>query len=249
MTQLTSIRAGFASYPVRLTLFGICTFALFAVIFFATTIYPPEWLSAENGPLELLQVALIGCASVTLFFAAFKSTRGRAALTIMASLAGYASARETDSLFESLLFDDAYKYFAALPLMLVCVSAVWRDRSNLRRDFAWVMNQRCTTIFAIGGTYLFCICQILDSPAFWGGPNESDWAQSGQHAHAVKQMVEEFCEVFAYVLIGFAGVEAAASVLQNSHIESASEDDSSEADDSRSTIRIASFPNRRRRAA
>ena len=223
------------------------TFATFAVIYLASKMYPPESLSAENGPLELLQVGFVGAASLMLFFAAMVSDRGRAGLTVMASLAGYATAKEMDSVFEALLFDDAYKYVAAIPLMVVATVVLWRERQNVIRDAAWLMNQRTTTMFVIAGLYLFCVCQVIDGPVFWRHDAtlaDSVWSGSSE-TQAVKQMVEEYCEVFAYAVLGFAGAEAVVMAFVNRQEESAAIDEHFQP----VTISIASYRESLRRAA
>ena len=228
---LHSTRTVVSIYPFRLAFFGVLAFGLFTCIYFAAERISPETLSRENGPLEMLQVALVGIASVMLFVAAFSSERGRACLTVMAAMAGYAAAREMDSIFESLLFDDAYKYVAGIPLFAIALRAVWRDRGRLFNDGVWLSKQPVVTLFSVGGIYLFCVCQVLDSPAFWGG--------SGTHeaTHASKQMVEEFCEVFAYLLIAYAGAESIAmTILNRSSLTSVDEEP-----DQRSTVSISQW--------
>lgn len=247
MNQLISLCRGVLSiYVARLFLFGIFAFTIFVSIFVAATNYSASALSSENGPLELLQVGFVGSASLMLFVAALRSKSGRACLTLMGAMAGYAAAREMDSLFESLLFDDAYKYLVGLPMLAIVGWTAWKDRSHLLDDWVALSKQPVVTIYAIGGIYLFCVCQVLDSTAFWA---EAPGVASSETfaMHPAKQMVEEFCEVFAYLLIGFAGVESIVMTFASQESEIA--DDESDEHSDRATISIASWREERRRAA
>ena len=240
-------------YLVRLVLFGIVSFGTYASIYFAATSKSVSALSSENGPLEMLQVGFVGSASLMLFFAALKSKSGRACLTVMGAMAGYAAAREMDSVFESLLFDDAYKFVVGLPMLAIVGWTVWQDRSHLMSDWVELSRKPVVTLFAIGGIYLFCVCQVLDSTAFWA-ENPGIMPAATNATHPAKQMVEEFCEVFAYLLIGFAGVESIVMTFANRQAELVRELDSksdseSDSDSDSPTISIASWHEERRRAA
>jgi hypothetical protein len=246
MNQLVSLfRIALSIYLVRLVLFGIVSFATYVSIYLAAVQSSASALSTENGPLELLQVGFVGSASLMLLIAAVRSESGRACLTVMGAMAGYATAREMDSVFESLLFDDAYKYLVGLPLLAVVSWTVWQDRSHLMSDWVSLAKQPVVTLFAIGGIYLFCVCQILDSTAFWAETPGIIPAPTSL-THPAKQMVEEFCEVFAYLLIGFSGVESIVMTLpgRKEEVETGSDTESY-----RPTISIASWQEERRRAA
>jgi hypothetical protein len=119
-------------------------------------------------------------------------------------MVGYAAARESDSIFEAVFFDDAYKWLVGLPLFLVAVASLWIDRRRVVADAMWLVRQPAITLFAIGGIYLCTFCQILDRPDMWNS------ISSTGEATATKAMVEEFAELFAYAILAFAGIEALA---------------------------------------
>lgn len=238
-------RAAASLYLVRLVLFGIMSFATYASIYLLATSESASFLSSENGPLESLQVALVGSASLMFFIAAIKSHTYRACLTVMGAMAGYAAAREMDTVFESLLFDDAYKYVVGLPMLAAVGWTAWHDRARLMSDWAGLSRQPAFTLFMIGGLYLICVCQALDSPAFWGEATSTTTADNIA-SHPTKQMVEEYCEVFAYLLIGFSGVE---SIVMTFAGRKEQLDTESSSDSAASTISIASWQQKRRRAA
>ncbi|MDG2223581.1 MAG: hypothetical protein P8L85_19520, partial [Rubripirellula sp.] len=57
-------------------------------------------------------------------------------------------------------------------------------------------------MFAVAGVYLCAVCQVFDRPGFWGGIADHP------NALATRMSVEEFAEVFGYLLVAFSGLEA-----------------------------------------
>jgi len=197
-------QTGISLYPIRLLMFGVFSVFVFGILFLWTLNSTPAFMSAENGPLESLQVVFALAASVMFFNAAVRCQRCQAGFVLMGVLTGYAVARELDTVFEWLFFDDAYKVLVGVPLTLLLVVTCWRNRATLVGDGVWMSFRPPATFFAIGSLYLICVCQVIDSPAFWG----KDMVLS--EALPAKQMIEEFCEVFAYLLLAYAGVEGLA---------------------------------------
>ncbi|QDT10411.1 hypothetical protein [Planctomycetes bacterium K23_9] len=199
-----SIADVLVSFPARLACYAVIAFALVQVLFIGLLARGTSFIGAENGPVEMAQVYLALFASACLFYAAYRCRRGRAGLITCAAMVGYAAARESDSIFETLLFDDAYKYLVGLPLFLVAVTALLIDRRRVVREAMWLVRQPAITLFALGGIYLCTFCQVLDRPDMWTS------ISSLEERTQTKAMVEEFAELFAYAILAFAGIEALA---------------------------------------
>jgi hypothetical protein len=126
-------------------------------------------------------------------------------------------------------------------MFVIVVWAIWQDRSHMLGDWLALSKQPAVTLFAIGGIYLICVCQVLDSTAFWAGAS-GIMPSTTSPTHPSKQMVEEFCEVFAYLLIAFSGVESMVMIFEQRESESVIESEPS-------TIKISSWQQSQRRAA
>lgn len=192
------------SYPARLFAYAIITFALFQGVFYGLLRSGSGFIAAENGPVESAQVYLAIFAALCLFYTAYRSRRGRAGLIVCAAMVGYAAAREADSIFEALFFDDAYKWLVGLPMLAIAITALWVDRKRVIPDALWLVRQPSVTMFAIAGIYLCAVCQLYDRPAMWSE------ITGGATADTAKATIEEFAELFAYVLLGFSGIEGLA---------------------------------------
>lgn len=192
------------SFPARLTCYAIIAFVLVHAVFLGLIRSGSGFIGAENGPVEMAQVYLALFTSICMFVAAFRSRRGRAGLITCGAMVGYAAARESDTIFETVFFDDAYKYLVGLPLLVASLTALAIDRRRVVRDALWLVRQPAVAFFALGGIYLCTFCQILDRPDIWRGISSPDEAMQ------TKAMVEEFAELFAYAILGFSGIEALA---------------------------------------
>ena len=191
------------SYAFRMGIYAAFTFVLFEVIYNAVKIYGAEVVAAENGPIEMSQMVLAIVGAVALFLAARFTPAGRAGLVVCGAVVAYAAAREGDQLFETLLFDDAYKWLVGVPMLVLGTTFVVIDRKRLLGDVMWLMKHPVATLFAIAGIYLCFVCQIYDRPEMWGGLTTTT------EGEATKALIEEYAELFAYVLLALSGVEAA----------------------------------------
>lgn len=207
-TSTPPLGAILRSYPFRLGLYAIATLVLFQAVFWAIKTYGSETLSIENGPIEMAQVVLALVASAGLFYAASRAVVGRAGLVVCGAIVTYAAARESDLLMETLFFDDAYKYLVGIPMMVLCGWIVVRKRRNLIGETMWLLRQPAATLFGIAGIYLCFVCQSFDRPDMWGA------ITNGAQVEATKAMVEEYAELFAYLLLAFSGFEATILVRQ-----------------------------------
>lgn len=197
------------SYPVRLAVYGLITLLVFQGVFALLQVRGLAWLAAENGPLELAQVGLLLLAVAGTAVAIRWSPAGKAVMATTCAVTIYAAARESDQWFETVFFDDAYKWLVGLPVALLLAPAIWRERHQFVADALWIAQKPGATLFAAGGICLCCFCQILDRPLFW--PSEGIDGQLGLH----KAMVEESAELFAYLLIAFSGLEAMISAAED----------------------------------
>ena len=196
------------SFPVRLGCYAVMALGVFQGVYYGVEAFGSEFAGAENGPVENAQVLLAIVSAVCFFYAAFCMRKGRAGMIVCGAMVGYAAARESDNTFEALFFDDAYKWLVGLPLFLIALSALWIYRSRVVRDALWLVRQPAVALFAIAGIYLCTMCQVLDRPEFWSGISSQD------EANATKAMIEEFAELFAYLALAFAGIEALAMAHQ-----------------------------------
>lgn len=203
-TQSPSISMILRSYAFRLGAFAVITLVVFEAVFTAIEFRGARQMGVENGPIEQAQVALALIGAAALFLAAWWTSTGRAVLVVCGAVVAYAAARESDWLFESLLFDDAYKWVVGLPLAILVLFAVFIDRRRCISDVMSLIRHPAATLFVIAGIYLCVVCQALDRPGLWVGINDTSDA-----AVATKAMVEEYAELFAYALLAFAGIEAA----------------------------------------
>lgn len=200
-------KAILTSYPTRLTTYGVAAFLLCQAVFVAIREQGIEVAASENGPVEQAQAWMAVFACSCLFFAASRIRNGRTGLVLCACMVGYAAARECDTTFETMFFDDAYKYIAGIPLLTIAASAFWMGRKVVFRESLVLVRTPAITIFAIAGIYICTVCQVLDRPDLWSALGE------GVNAETTKAAVEEFAELFGYLLLAFSGIESIALAL------------------------------------
>jgi hypothetical protein len=189
-------------YPGRLVAYGVMAFVLGQMLYAAVLDQGWEIIGQEDGLVERTQAALAMFGAVAFFVAAKKSSYGKAGLVLCGSLAGYAAARECDQWLEAHLFNDAYKYLIGLPLLAITFMVGWKHRRTALADSIPLARTPAITMFGIAGIYLCAVCQVFDRPEFWAGIADHE------NVLAIKTLVEEFAEIFGYLLIAFAGVEA-----------------------------------------
>lgn len=192
------------SYPMRLVCYGVVALLATQIVFETIRQYGIEWVAQENGPLEQAQVWLALFASGCLFYSALRMRSGRTVLIVCACLVGYAAARECDTWFETVFFDDAYKYLAGIPLLLIGIRALYLGRHHFIDEAINLARTPAITIFAIAGIYICSICQVLDRPDLWVAVG------TGVDGLITKSMVEEFSELFGYLMLAFSGIESVA---------------------------------------
>ena len=191
----------FAKYPVRLLLYGLIAFLLCQIVFWGIEQQGVFVFVRENGPMEQTQTLLALLTSLCFFFAASQRCYGSTVLVLCGCLVGYAAARESDDLFETIFFDDAYKYLAGIPLLTIGLVVWYRNRIGFFDQAIQMLKSPAMTIFVISGIYICSICQAFDRPALW---SELDWNRSTE---LTKAAVEEFAELFGYLLLSFSGIE------------------------------------------
>ena len=191
------------SYPFRFAVYAVITMVVFESTYAAIQAYGPQVMGAENGPIEVAQVMLAIVAAIGLFCAACWSPFGRSCLVTCGAMTAYAAARESDLWFEMLLFDDAYKWLVGVPMAVLTLAVVTIDRRRLIGDTMSMMRHPAATMFGIAGLFLCLVCQVVDRPEMWTG------IATDNSVATTKALIEEFCELFAYLLIAFSGIESA----------------------------------------
>jgi hypothetical protein len=188
---------------IRFGVFAALVLVMYRSLYRLTLTHGTDWVGRENGPVEASQ-ALLGLASAVCLFIAGKVTPiGRTGMWASGALVLYACARECDQLFESYLFDDAYQWLVGLPLLVIGVAVLWSYRDQLVSDATWLMKQPSAAMFLVAGVYLATVCQVIDRPMLWSA--------SGVDAAlltSLKTLIEELCELFAYAMLAYAGLEA-----------------------------------------
>lgn len=197
-----------ASYPTRLILYGVVTIGVFELSYALLCAGGVAWLAEENGLLELTQVGFLLAAVAGFTWAAVLSPADRNVLIITGCLILYAAARESDTWFETMLFDDAYKWLVGFPAAIVILFVLYKNRGQMLEDTLRIAMKPSLTLFAIGGIYLCFFCQIADRPMYWYASGSADGGG------LQKSLVEENAELFAYLLIVFSSVEAVISAYQ-----------------------------------
>jgi hypothetical protein len=207
--QTPTISQFLRSYSFRVCVYAVVTVLVFYVTYLAIGVYGAQVMGAENGPIESAQVVLAILGAVGLFCAARWSRIGRAGLVTAGAAVAYAAARESDRIFETLMFDDAYKWVVGLPMAVLAVVTVIADRRCLIGETMWLLRQPAATLFAIAGVYLCFVCQFFDRPDMWSGISNTT------EVATTKAMVEEFAELFAYLLLACSGLESAIRARQD----------------------------------
>jgi hypothetical protein len=210
------------SYPFRVGVYAIVVMVVFELVYSGIRAQGAAAMGAENGPIEMAQVALAVIGACGLFAAACLARVGRAGVVLCGAAVAYAAARESDRWFESILFDDAYKLLIGFPMLTLVCLVTFVDRRRLVGDLMWLMHQPAATLFAIAGIFLCFVCQILDRPDMW-----SSVIDANQMVNA-KALIEEYCELFAYLLVAFSGVEAAVLAYQRRRASGLRRDESGE---------------------
>ena len=197
------------SYLARLCIYGLIVLVSFQVLYVVLQNHGVRWLSAENGPLELAQVACLLFAVAAIAIAVRWTPIGRAALVGTAALLVYAAARESDQWIEAMFFEDAYQTLVGIPAAACALLVAYSERDKLLKETMLIAHKPGATLFVIGGIYLCFFCQMLDRPKFW---EENGLLGSDGYR---KSLVEESAELFAYLLIAFSGLEAMISAWQD----------------------------------
>ncbi|WP_182868640.1 hypothetical protein [Stieleria mannarensis] len=202
-------------YPVRLLVYAMVAFLICNLVLLAARGYGPEVIARENGPVELAQAMMAMFAAGCLFLAASRMQFGRPLLVVCGCLVGYAAARECDSWFETVFFDDAYKYLAGIPLFVIGAVALYRGRKQAVDQSLALLRTPAMTLFVFAGLYVCTVCQAIDVPDLWTaiGPSPA--------AEMTKAAVEEFSELFGYLLLSISGVESLAMAFAASESEGA----------------------------
>jgi hypothetical protein len=203
------------SYPARLAGYGLLTMVVFQFVFSLLQDRGCMWLAAENGPLELSQVGCLLIAVAGIAIALRWTPIGRTVLVATGAVALYAAARESDQWFESVFFDDAYKWLVGLPVAIVVIAVAYFDRGKIVNETLQIAQRPGATLFTIGGIYLCFFCQMLDRPLFW--PVDV----MDLEGISRKMLIEECSELFAYLLIAFSGFEVMISAHQDRFAASA----------------------------
>lgn len=200
--SITSISSFLRSQVFRFGIYTVLVCVAFESIYAGTCAMGPHFMGGENGPVELSQVVLAVLASAGLLTAAFISPAGRSALIACGALLAYAAARESDQFFESVFFDDAYKWIVGLPAAIVVVAVVMANPRRMISDVMWLMRFPAATMFSVAAVFLCFVCQVFDRPEMWTAPGMVG------DTTTTKALFEESCELFAYMLIAFSAVES-----------------------------------------
>lgn len=187
------------SYPFRLGFFGVTVGVLYHFVAEAVVSEGPS-IGREGGPIENAQAIAAALAAAMFVIAAIRTRLGVVGLATCAAVTAYAAGRESDALFETLFFDDAYKYLVGLPAVVALAFVAWRHRFTAWRETLTLLNHPAATLFILAGIYLAFVCQTLDRPLMW--PQLT--SESGEN----RVLIEETVELFAYLTMAFSASES-----------------------------------------
>ena len=207
--QKLSWSAILTSYPFRLCSYGVLTAIVYQTLYWGIQNRGPSLMGSENGPVETAQLTLAIVACLSLFLAARWMPVGSACLIFAGALVGYAAARESDAFLERVLFEDADKWLVGLPLISLAIVHLFWERKQLLADAMWLLQQPAATLFVIAGVFLCGVCQSLDRPGMWLAVTD------GAEGAIIKGLIEEYAELFAYLLLAFSGTEAVVMARQH----------------------------------
>ncbi len=154
-------------------------------------------LASENGPIEISQIVILLMSAILASISAFFTVHHRTVLFILASLMFCAAAREADDWFAEWFFDDSYKWFVCLPLLLASAYQSWKHRDTLYYESLGFLSRSSGTLIVFSMLMIATLCQTLDRTSFW--PTIASNPSFGDQ----KSVIEEAAELFGYLLMLF----------------------------------------------
>jgi len=103
---------------IRFGLLGGLVLGLYEAIYLGVIHRGAVGVAGENGPIEIMQASFAVAGAIALFWVATHQRLGRTGIWVSGALLMYAVARESDLLFETIFFEDAYKWLVGGPLVI-----------------------------------------------------------------------------------------------------------------------------------
>ncbi len=160
-----------------------------------------HWLSRDDGPIELGQLAAIVLTSALLFLLSRRRPQLAELLRLLACLAALAAMRELDNFFLQLGWRSGYLW-VGLPFALYAVLLVSRARLRLLDQIAVLVRNPAFALLAVGFFIVVIYSQLIGQKVLW-------IAVLGPDAYRpTKDLIEESSELLGYLMIVFGAAEA-----------------------------------------
>jgi len=167
----------------------------------ATSSGDTRWLSRDEGPIELGQLAAIVVTGVLLFLPARTTPRLAQLLRLLACLAMLGAMRELDNVFLQLGWRSGYLW-VGLPFALYAAALVARTRGGLLGQIAIFARSPAFALLAAGFFVIVVYAQLIGQKALWIAVLGPDVYRPA------KDLIEESSELLGYLLIVFGAAEA-----------------------------------------
>jgi hypothetical protein len=158
-------------------------------------------LAVEDGPLETLQLVLALVSAALLFVAAARAATASRAFTFLGLVCGFFAVRELDHVLDVALWHGAWKWLAA-PLVAGALYLVWRTRSRLGDEILALTRTPTFYLAFFGFVVIVVYAQVLGQKQLWQA------VMGDRYQRPVKDMIEEATELFGYLVLTFAALEA-----------------------------------------
>ncbi|MBI5504710.1 MAG: hypothetical protein HY899_07895 [Deltaproteobacteria bacterium] len=160
-----------------------------------------RWLSRDDGPVELVQLAAIVAAAAALAALSRKAPRLSELLRLLACLAMLGAMRELDNLTLQFGWRSGYLWMG-LPFALYAMSLLATTRGRLLDQLAVFVRSPAFALLAAGFFIIVIYAQLIGQKVLW-------IAVLGPDAYRpTKDLIEESSELLGYLLVVFGAAEA-----------------------------------------
>ncbi|MBD2804559.1 hypothetical protein ID852_02510 [Xenorhabdus sp. 42] len=147
----------------------------------------------ENSLTEISQELALLIIAVLLFYEATKNLILRPALVLMAGFFSCLLIRELDAYFDVIFFHGAWSWFA-IPLALLCIGYAYKKGQKTLSGLVYFTRHQSYAMMACGLLCVLVFSRLFGMGSLWHGLMDEHFNRT------VKNMVEEGCETFGYVL-------------------------------------------------
>lgn len=196
--ERSSVSALFA----RLLVYAALAAGVFELLVYAVASSgDSRWLSRDDGPIELVQLAAIVATAAMLAALSRNAPRISEFLRLLACLAMLGAMRELDNLTLQFGWRSGYLWMG-LPFALYAVFLVATARGRLLDQIAVFVRSPAFALLATGFLIIVIYAQLIGQKVLW-------IAVLGPDAYRpTKDLIEESSELLGYLLVVFGAAEA-----------------------------------------